>query len=191
MYPWHDCLEVIRSSMCPCWTRWRVRAWLMNSHNFLSKKSTDNPTDGTLKRVHTEVSDSTSSNEESVVKAMNAKKSIVTSFTTWPRFLIIGSTDEGALRKLSPFAIKVTPHSSLNSCKGVIRSRDLEGVSEEEICENLTSQGVVGVKRINLRRNNELVPTNTLILTFNSPTLPNSVKAGYLNIPVVPYIPNP
>ena len=163
----------------------------MNSHNFLSKKSTDNPTDGTLKRVHTEVSDSTSSNEESVVKAMNAKKSIVTSFTTWPRFLIIGSTDEGALRKLSPFAIKVTPHSSLNSCKGVIRSRDLEGVSEEEICENLTSQGVVGVKRINLRRNNELVPTNTLILTFNSPTLPNSVKAGYLNIPVVPYIPNP
>ena len=73
----------------------------------------------------------------------------------------------------------------------MIRSRDLEGVIEEEICENLTSQGVVGVKRINIRRNNELVPTITLILTFNSPTLPNSVKAGYLNIPAVPYIPNP
>ena len=209
----------------------------MNSHTYImSKKSIDNPIDGTLKRVHTEVSDSTSSDEESMVKTLNAKKSKVTSFKTCPRFLIIGSTDEGALQKLSPFAIdkglqglagslksvkklrngtllvecatdshsrsllksrllcnvpiKVTPHSSLNSCKGVIRSRDLEGVGEEEICENLTSQGVVGVKRINIRRNNELVPTNTLILTFNSPTLPNSVKAGYLNIPVVPYIPN-
>ena len=86
-------------------------------------------------------------------------------------------------RLLCNVPIKVTLHSSLNSCKGVIRSRDLEGVGEEEICENLTSQGVVGVKRINIRRNNELVPTNTLILTFNSPTLPNSVKAGYLNIP--------
>ena len=24
MYPWHDCLVVIRSSMYPCWTRWCV-----------------------------------------------------------------------------------------------------------------------------------------------------------------------
>ena len=156
---------------------------------------------------------------------------------TWPRFLVISSIDDEALRKLSPFAIqkglqglagepksvkklkngsllvecskeshvrnllkskilcniqiKVTPHSSLNSSKGVVRSRDLEGVSEDEICENLSSQGVTVVKRINIRRNNEMIPTNTLILTFNKPTLPDSVKAGYLNIPVVPYIPNP
>ncbi|XP_041349432.1 uncharacterized protein LOC121368750 [Gigantopelta aegis] len=46
-------------------------------------------------------------------------------------------------------------------------------------------------KRIKVRRNNELVPTNTLILSFNVPTLPTSVKAGYLYIPVVRYIPNP
>ena len=32
---------------------------------------------------------------------------------------------------------------------------------------------------------------STLILTCNTPSLPQSVKAGYLNIPVVPYIPNP
>ena len=57
---------------------------------------------------------------------------------------------------------------------------DLERVSEEEICENLSSQGVTSVKR-----------TTTLILTFNTPTLPDSVKACYLQIPVVPYIPNP
>ena len=35
---------------------------------------------------------------------------------------------------------------------------DLEGVGEEEICENIASQGVVVVKRINILRNNEVVP---------------------------------
>ena len=30
MYPWHECLLDIRSIMSPCWTRWRLGAWLMN-----------------------------------------------------------------------------------------------------------------------------------------------------------------
>ena len=92
---------------------------------------------------------------------------------------------------LCNISINVTPHTTLNSSKGVVRSNDLEGVSEEEICENLSSEGVLSVKRIKVRRNNELVTTYTLILTFNTPTLPDSVKAGYLRIPVVPCIPNP
>ena len=36
--------------------------------------------------------------------------------------------------------IKVSEHTSLNSSKGVIRSRDLEGVSEDEMLDNLSSQ---------------------------------------------------
>ena len=71
-----------------------------------------------------------------------------------------------------------------------IKSIDLEGVSEE-ICENISSLGVVSVRWIKVRRNNELVPTNTLILTVNMPSLPQSAKAGYLNIPAVQYIPIP
>ena len=94
-------------------------------------------------------------------------------------------------KSLYGIPITVNPHTYLNSSKGVIRSRDLEGISEEEICENLSSQGFISVKRIKVRRNNELVPTNTFILTFDVPTLPISVKAGYLHIPVVTYIPNP
>ena len=87
--------------------------------------------------------------------------------------------------------IKVSAHTSLNSSKGVIRLRDLEGVSEDEMLDNLSSQGVSAVKRIHIRRNNELVPMNTFILTFCKPLLPDSIKAGYLKIPVVPCIPNP
>ena len=73
----------------------------------------------------------------------------------------------------------------------MIRCRDLEGVSEEEICQHLSSQDVTAIRRIKVRRNNELLPTNTFVLTFNVPTLPTSIKAGYLNIPVEPFIPNP
>ena len=199
----------------------------------MSQKKTKN-VDGTLKKVHTEVSGLSSSDDESTKIEISKKSKVTTS--NWPRFLIVSSTVEGALNKLSPFAIqkaivglagepksvkkirsglliecttqkhsscllqstvfcnvpiKVTAHSSLNSSKGVIRCRDLEGVSEEEICQNVSSQDVTGVRRIKVRRNNELLPTNTFVLTFNVPTLPTSIKAGYLNIPVEPFIPNP
>ena len=198
-------------------------------------KNKTTPSDGTLKRVHTEVSDFSSSDEESM-KLNNKKTSVITS-ESWPRFLVVGSSVDGALIKLSPFDIQkglvglagepksvkkprngsllvecltenhskcllkstvfcnipitVSPHSSLNSSKGVIRSRDLEGVNDEVILQNLSSQGVTALKRIKIRRNDELIPTNTLILTFNKPLLPQSIKAGYLSIPVETFIPNP
>ncbi|XP_041373429.1 polycystic kidney disease protein 1-like 2 [Gigantopelta aegis] len=63
-------------------------------------------TDGTLKRVHTEVSDFLSSDEESMKSKTSVKKSKVISSQNWPRFLVISSTDDGALNKLSPFAIQ-------------------------------------------------------------------------------------
>ena len=187
--------------------------------------------DGTRKRVRTEVSDSSTSDEESIKNSNNM------STENWPRFLIIEPISVGALNSLSPFAvhkalqglagelksvkriksgrllvecnkqnhskcllksnimcnipIKVSAQTSLNSSKGVIRSRDLEGVSEGVMLDNLSSQGVSAVKRIQIRRNNELVLMNTFILTFSKPLLPDSIKAGYLKIPIVPFIPNP
>ena len=202
----------------------------------MSTKQNKNNSDGTLKRVHTDVSDFSSSDEESRKSSNSVKKCKVNSSKNWSRFLVISSIEDGALTKLSPFAIqkaivglagepksvkkikasllvechsekhstcllkwtifcnvpiKVTSHAYLNSSKGVIRCRELEGVSEEEMCENLSSQGVTSVRRIKVRQNNELLPTNTFILTFDVPILPPSIKAGYLNIPVESFIPNP
>ena len=57
--------------------------------------------DGTLKRVHTEVSDYTSSDEESM--SLSVKKSKTISSKTWPRFLVIGSSNDEALKKLSRY----------------------------------------------------------------------------------------
>ena len=35
------------------------------------------------------------------------------------------------------------------------------------------------------------IKTNTLILTFNTPKIPESLKVCYLNIPVSQFVPNP
>ncbi|GFU62247.1 putative RNA-directed DNA polymerase from transposon X-element [Trichonephila clavipes] len=85
----------------------------------------------------------------------------------------------------------VTPHRTLNSCRGVISESDLLCASETEILEGLSDQGVTQVRRIKIKKDSSLFPTKNLILTFNSPKLPSNIKAGYLNCKVRPYIPNP
>ena len=89
----------------------------------------------------------------------------------------MGLPHEGSIRRLN---------CTMSECSTSELCPAPEGVREEEICEKVLHQS-----RIKVRQNNELVPTNTLILTFNTPTLPDSVKPGYLCIPVVLYTPNP
>lgn len=87
--------------------------------------------------------------------------------------------------------ITVTPHNTLNSSRGVISEIDLINVPESEITEELQIQGVINCKRITIRKGQEIIPTKHVILTFNQPEIPKDIKAGYLNCPVRPYIPNP
>ena len=62
--------------------------------------------DGTLKRVHIEVSDSSLSDEEPMShKQASSKKSKIVS-SNWSRSLVISSSDEGALKTLLPFVIQ-------------------------------------------------------------------------------------
>ncbi|GFT99346.1 uncharacterized protein TNCV_3162291 [Trichonephila clavipes] len=87
--------------------------------------------------------------------------------------------------------VTVFPHKSLNSCRGVISEPDLLGTSDSEILEGFSDQGVTHVRRITIKKDSTIVPTKHLILTFNSPKLPNTIKAGYLHCKIRPYIPNP
>lgn len=87
--------------------------------------------------------------------------------------------------------ITVRPHGTLNSCKGVIRCRDLIDCTEEEMLAELKGQGVIAVRRIFITRNGKKILTGTSILTFNSPEPPKSLKAAYLHLNVDRYIPNP
>ena len=42
--------------------------------------------------------------------------------------------------------VTVSPHRSMNSCRGVIRSYDLAQMTEEELIDELKAQNVIGVK---------------------------------------------
>ena len=99
------------------------------------------------------------------------------------------------LLKLSTFVncpVKVTPHRSMNSCKGVIRSYELSIMDDDELVENLRDQGVTAVRHMYQNRDNQKSKTRTMVLTFNTSHLPRSIKAGrYLNIAVEQYTPNP
>ena len=67
--------------------------------------------------------------------------------------------------------VQVTIHKTLNSSKGVIRCKDMSGMSELEIRDEPTDQGVTEVRRVTLKKGGLVVPTNTLFLTFNQPCL--------------------
>ena len=79
----------------------------------------------------------------------------------------------------------------MNTSKGIIRDRRLYCCSEEEIVESLAKQGVTHVRRIQIKKDQEIVKTNTFILTFNTPTRPEKVRIFFEQISVSPYIPNP
>ena len=85
--------------------------------------------------------------------------------------------------------VVVTQHKSLNVSKGCFRNWELVRTDLDEIKKNIPS--IIDVQRIVVKRNNVEVKTNTQILTFNSPKIPECLKVCYLNIPRTQFVPNP
>ena len=85
--------------------------------------------------------------------------------------------------------VTVSPHRSLNNCKVVIRNWELANCDPEEVKRNIPN--IVDIHRIVSNRDGKEIKTNTLILTFNLPKIPSSLKICYLNVPVTEYVPNP
>ena len=76
--------------------------------------------------------------------------------------------------------IKAYLHRSLNTSRGVVRSSELSSCFIEEIKHNLRKLQVSEVKRITIRKNDQLINTSTYILTFNTPKPPLKLKIGYM-----------
>ncbi|XP_043262994.1 uncharacterized protein LOC122403508 [Colletes gigas] len=87
--------------------------------------------------------------------------------------------------------VYVEPHRNLNLSKGIVTHRDLEWCTVEEIRAELADAGVIDVKRLQTTKDGVRVDSNSYILTFDSPTLPDRIMAGYLSIPVRQYFPPP
>ena len=103
-------------------------------------------------------------------------------------------THEKSLLQMKTFCglkCSVTPHSPLNTSKGIIRCPALSRVTRNDIKEGMVEQGVTDVCRITVRRDGETKLTNTYVVTFNSPNLPTVVKIGFMQVKVDVYIPNP
>ena len=101
-------------------------------------------------------------------------------------------TDKATYSKmLLGVSVKVSPHRSLNVSRGVIRSRDIASCSIEEIVDELRPQGVTAAVIIHVRDGDSKHRTNMVILTFASTEPPKHITAGYMRVPVDPYIQNP
>ena len=96
-----------------------------------------------------------------------------------------------ATKKLFELKVKISLHNTLNTSKGVIRCQDLGPCTDDEILDNLKSEGVKHVRNSQVRRNGALKRTKTYVLTFNTPVLPKKIKTAYLSVNVDIYIPNP
>lgn len=98
-----------------------------------------------------------------------------------------------ALKEFNSASVIVSPHKTLNSCKGVVSDRELKLETDESLKLNFEEQGVVDVRRIKKRNTTtgQLEDTQSVILTFNGTTLPSKIKLGWIQLDVRPYIPNP
>ena len=91
------------------------------------------------------------------------------------------------LTELAGVPVKVTPHGTLNSCKGVVYSHESRTCSDDELIDWLNQQGVTDCHRIPTKS----APYELLILTFAGTVLPHRVSIGFEWCRVRPYIPNP
>ena len=93
--------------------------------------------------------------------------------------------------KLIDVPVKVTSHRALNSSRCVIGCKELRNMDEEDIKKELQSQGVTKVERMKRWKDGQLVPSDSYILTINSPNIPPQIKVGFLIRDTKVYIPNP
>ena len=68
--------------------------------------------------------------------------------------------------------VKVTPHRTLNYSRCVIWCKELAGMNEEDIQEELQSQEVTKVERMKRHKDWRLIPADLYILTINGQEIP-------------------
>ena len=91
-------------------------------------------------------------------KALNAQIGTLKSIKCLQRGDVLVETDRSTysrmllgLTQLAAVLVKVSPHRSLNTSRGVIRYRDIADCSVEEIVEELQPQGVTAAVIIHVR----------------------------------------
>ncbi|XP_055613727.1 uncharacterized protein LOC129760161 [Uranotaenia lowii] len=87
--------------------------------------------------------------------------------------------------------IKIEYHPRLNQRKFVVTCPEVEGMSNQELQAELSSQQIIDVRRITKKTSNDIVITNTLILTICSTIVPEFINFGLLRVRTRLYYPLP
>ena len=101
-----------------------------------------------------------------------------------------------AITSIGTTTVKVSPHSALNTSRGVVYDPDFQNFSSEEELVNFFAQFGV-IKAFHFTRKDKITgvisKTNSVCLTFNSPNLPTEIKIKELGLifKVKPYYPMP
>ena len=93
--------------------------------------------------------------------------------------------------KLVDIPVKVSPQRTMNYKRCVIFCKELAGMDEEEIADELKPHGVVKVERMKRIKDGKLIPADSFIITVETQTIPREIKVGFLNKETKVYIPNP
>lgn len=91
--------------------------------------------------------------------------------------------------------VKFEFHPTLNKSRGVIACFDFTYLTDEDLKTELAEYNVIDVKRIQRREEKKgrtiLRDTGSFVLTFDSPTLPETIDAYYTILKVRVYVRNP
>ena len=90
---------------------------------------------------------------------------------------------------LNDLPIDVEAHVSLNRSRGVVKSKELEGCSEQDLVDNI--DGVIAARRVVIRRGEKEIKTHSWVLTFDSSKPSASLTVEFLKLNVRPFVPNP
>ena len=101
------------------------------------------------------------------------------------------STKLLAFKEIAGIPVKVSPHRTLNTSKGVIRTQEIKNTTNEELKTQLKRQGVSDARIITIKKNGDTIKLNTAVLTFNFPKPPADNKVGFELCPIQLYIPHP
>ena len=94
------------------------------------------------------------------------------------------------LKVLNNKQVKVEEHHFLNFTRGTIHCKRFINKEDDELLQELANQNVTKIYKVKRKINNSLELTGTMVLTFDSCTLPEKVKLGWTAFEVRPYVPS-
>ena len=96
-----------------------------------------------------------------------------------------------ALSSVPGAQVSCTLHATLNHSRGTVYSQELMKYDEVKLLEELRESKVVDVRRFMRKVDGVLVPTPTLLLTFDGLQLPDSLDVAWFTLRVRQYVPSP